>query len=177
MNATPARRAQLKAAPAQVPDWYTLATAQQQLALNEKFTTSFSQQTVLDKAMARLQSIDAFAEPLLVKLGDVTPEKLETARDSVRKLDGSSAEFNALLGRKFWKDFVVAKYELQFTEMRDPYFEQIAQLEEANDAGRLNSGDFLAQSNAVMRRVAAAEEALIERYSRTEWEAYIAAPN
>jgi Leucine-rich repeat (LRR) protein len=109
------------------------------------------------------------------QLGDVTQQDLKTARDDVLKLNGSSAEFNALLGRKFWKDFVVTKYELQFTEMRDPYFEQIAQLEEAKDVGTLNSGDFLAQSNAVMRQVAAAEEALIERYSRTEWEAYIAA--
>lgn len=110
------------------------------------------------------------------QLGEVTPQHLETAYKDVIKLNGSNAEFNALLGRKFWKDFVVAKYEVQFTEMRDPYFEQLAQLEEAKEAGTLNSGDFLAQSNAVMRRVAADEEALIERYSRTEWEAYIAAP-
>ncbi|WP_254865887.1 NEL-type E3 ubiquitin ligase domain-containing protein [Pseudomonas fluorescens] len=67
IDATSARRAQLKKAPAQLPAWFLRATAQQQRALNEKFTASFKQQTVLDKAMARLQDIDAFAEPLLVK--------------------------------------------------------------------------------------------------------------
>lgn len=65
-NATSSRRAQLKKSATQVPAWYLRASPAQQLALNEKFTASFTQQTVLDKAMAQLQDIDAFAEPLLV---------------------------------------------------------------------------------------------------------------
>ena len=66
-DATPARRAQLKEAPAALPDWYRLATPIQRQALHDVFTTSFTAQTELDKAMAPVQAIDAFAEPLLVK--------------------------------------------------------------------------------------------------------------
>lgn len=108
------------------------------------------------------------------QLGKVTPQQLDLAQDRILKLNGSPAEFNALLGRKFWKDYVVTKYQMQFTEMRAPYFDQVAQLETAADAGTLSSGDYLTQSNAVMRQVAAAEDAMIESYSRTEWEAYAA---
>ena len=67
IHATPARRAQLKAAPASLPAWYQHATPQQRRVLNEKFTAGFTAQTVLDKAMARLQDVETFAEPLLVK--------------------------------------------------------------------------------------------------------------
>lgn len=67
INATPARRAQLKQAPAPVPDWYRRATPAQRQTLHDKTTVSFTAQTALDKAMAPVQSIDTFAEPLLVK--------------------------------------------------------------------------------------------------------------
>lgn len=66
-DATAQRRAQLKDAPASVPPWYRQATPAQRQTLHEKFTASFTAQTVLDKAMASVQDIDAFAEPLLVK--------------------------------------------------------------------------------------------------------------
>ncbi|WP_426129193.1 NEL-type E3 ubiquitin ligase domain-containing protein [Pseudomonas sp. DWP1b1] len=65
-DAVPARLAQIKNAPAPVPDWYRRATPAQRQALHEKFTVSFNAQTVLDKAMASVQDIDTFAEPLLV---------------------------------------------------------------------------------------------------------------
>ncbi|MCR4539858.1 hypothetical protein NUV89_15775 [Pseudomonas sp. 18.1.10] len=66
-DATSTRRAQLKAAPAQLPDGYPHALPTEQQAVNEKFTASLRAQTVLDKAMARLHDIDSFAEPLLVE--------------------------------------------------------------------------------------------------------------
>lgn len=66
-NATPARRAQLKSAPAPLPDWYLLASPLQRQTLQEKFLAGFNAQTVLDQAMADVQDIDAFAQPLLVK--------------------------------------------------------------------------------------------------------------
>lgn len=67
INATSSRRAQLKAAPAQVPDWYSRASPAQQTALTDKYTASLTAQTALDKAFASLQDIDTFAEPLLIK--------------------------------------------------------------------------------------------------------------
>lgn len=67
INATPSRRAQFKGTPAALPDWFERASPSQRQALYQQFTASFTAQTVLDKAMAPLQDIDAFAEPLLVK--------------------------------------------------------------------------------------------------------------
>lgn len=66
-DATPSRRAQLKQAAAPVPDWYRNATPTQRQTLHDKTRASFTAQTALDKAMAAVQDIDAFAEPLLVK--------------------------------------------------------------------------------------------------------------
>ncbi|MCR4539859.1 hypothetical protein NUV89_15780 [Pseudomonas sp. 18.1.10] len=67
INATPSRRAQFKGTPAALPDWFERAAPSQRQALYQKLTASFTAQTALDKAMAPLQDIDAFAAPLLVK--------------------------------------------------------------------------------------------------------------
>lgn len=67
INATPERRATLKEARTTAPDWYTRATPAQRLALNNRVLASFNAQTALDKAVASLQSVDQFAEPLLRK--------------------------------------------------------------------------------------------------------------
>ncbi|NVZ67644.1 dermonecrotic toxin domain-containing protein [Pseudomonas costantinii] len=61
------RRAQLKQANPPLPDWYRQATPVQRQALGDAAVASFSAQTRLDKAVATVKDIDAFAEPLLVK--------------------------------------------------------------------------------------------------------------
>ncbi len=66
-DATLSRRAQLKQAAAPVPDWYRNATPAQRQILHDKTLASFTAQTALDKSMAAVQDIDAFAEPLLIK--------------------------------------------------------------------------------------------------------------
>ncbi|NVZ18825.1 NEL-type E3 ubiquitin ligase domain-containing protein [Pseudomonas costantinii] len=65
--ATALRRAQFKQANAPLPDWYRQATLVQRQALGDAAVAGFSAQTRLDKAVATVQDIDAFAEPLLVK--------------------------------------------------------------------------------------------------------------
>ncbi|MHC8303985.1 NEL-type E3 ubiquitin ligase domain-containing protein [Pseudomonas sp. PB3P13] len=65
--ATAQRRQQLKDTPAPLPDFYQHATPMQRKALNDSAVASFAAQTRLDKAMAGLQDIDTFAEPLLSK--------------------------------------------------------------------------------------------------------------
>lgn len=67
VDATSSRREQLKTTPTAPPDWYLRASPEQQKALNDKYTTSLTTQTALDKAFAALQDIDTFAQPLLVK--------------------------------------------------------------------------------------------------------------
>ena len=67
INATPERLAAFKDAPAEPPPWYRQATLAQRQALHTQTLASFTAQTRLDQAMAGLQSVDAFARPLLVK--------------------------------------------------------------------------------------------------------------
>lgn len=66
-GATSQRRAALKQAGAPVPDWYKHATPAQRQALHAAAVASATAQTDLDKAVAALQDVDAFAAPLLVK--------------------------------------------------------------------------------------------------------------
>lgn len=67
VDATPERRAALKATSVNLPDWYRRAPTEQQTALRNSFHASFTAQTRLDKTMSTLQDIDTFAKPLLVK--------------------------------------------------------------------------------------------------------------
>ncbi|USW01738.1 DUF6543 domain-containing protein [Pseudomonas pergaminensis] len=59
------RRQAVKDAPANLPDWYHQASPVQRQAVDTATFASFSSQTQLDKAMADLQGLDAFAAPLL----------------------------------------------------------------------------------------------------------------
>ncbi|MGY1953122.1 dermonecrotic toxin domain-containing protein [Pseudomonas pergaminensis] len=65
IQATPQRRQAVKDAPANLPDWYHQASPVQRQAVDTATFASFSSQTQLDKAMADLQGLDAFAAPLL----------------------------------------------------------------------------------------------------------------
>ncbi|MDR6927514.1 dermonecrotic toxin domain-containing protein [Pseudomonas sp. BE134] len=67
VNASPERREAVKNAALVLPDWYQAASPAQRQALNASFVASVTSQTLLDKTMSRLQDIDAFAQPLLVK--------------------------------------------------------------------------------------------------------------
>ncbi|MFO2463312.1 NEL-type E3 ubiquitin ligase domain-containing protein [Pseudomonas sp. 15FMM2] len=66
LNASPQRRAELKAAGTLLPDGYLRASPEQRKALQASCVASFTAQIALDKAMAGLQEIDAYARPLLV---------------------------------------------------------------------------------------------------------------
>lgn len=67
LKATAQRREAVKDARTTFPDWYTAASTAQRKTLQQCFEKSMASQTLLDKNMANLQTIDAFAEPLLVK--------------------------------------------------------------------------------------------------------------
>jgi Leucine-rich repeat (LRR) protein len=64
-EASPQRRAALKAADSPLPDWYRQASAAQRKALDAALTAHFSAQNQLDQALVWLQDIDTFAAPLL----------------------------------------------------------------------------------------------------------------
>ena len=67
IDAAPNRRAAIRDAGTQPPDWYARATLEQRRTLTNSYNSSFAAQTMLDKTMSALQDIDTFAEPLLVK--------------------------------------------------------------------------------------------------------------
>jgi Leucine-rich repeat (LRR) protein len=66
-HASTQRRDALKQAAAPVPDWYRQATPEQRTRLNDAAVASFAAQTRLDHTVAGVHSIEAFAEPLLIK--------------------------------------------------------------------------------------------------------------
>lgn len=67
INATQTRRDAFRAGTLESPSWYRQASTAQRQALHTQAVASFAAQTRLDKAMASLQDVDHFAEPLLVK--------------------------------------------------------------------------------------------------------------
>ncbi|WP_440972645.1 NEL-type E3 ubiquitin ligase domain-containing protein [Pseudomonas koreensis] len=67
VEAAPARRAAMKAAGTQLPDWYQALPANRQRTLQAQVTAGFTAQSVLDKTMSDLESVETFAEALLVK--------------------------------------------------------------------------------------------------------------
>lgn len=67
IDASPERRQALKDHAVPTPDWYRQATREQRAAVGTAVAASLAAQNRLDKVMAGLQTIDAFAEPLLVK--------------------------------------------------------------------------------------------------------------
>ena len=67
IDATPQRRAAMKASGSLAPHWYTRASIEQQQALKDRFTDSLVSQTRLDKTMSSLPDAESFAEPILQK--------------------------------------------------------------------------------------------------------------
>jgi Leucine-rich repeat (LRR) protein len=67
IGATPARREAFRQAPTQILDWYKNATVEQRQEVKRLNEASIKSQTALDKIMARVQDIKAFAQPLLAK--------------------------------------------------------------------------------------------------------------
>lgn len=65
LNAAPHRREALKKASGLFPESYQQATAAQQETLRAAYQTSFTSQSVLDKAMLALQDIDTYTRTLL----------------------------------------------------------------------------------------------------------------
>jgi len=66
IRATPARREAFRQAPTQIPDWYKNATVEQRQEIKRLTEASIKSLIALDKVMARVQDIKAFAQPLLV---------------------------------------------------------------------------------------------------------------
>lgn len=67
IKASPERRLQLRGAPMAIPPWYKTASTEQREEMKRLTEASINSQIALDTIMSRVQGIEAFAEPLLIK--------------------------------------------------------------------------------------------------------------
>lgn len=101
-------------------------------------------------------------------LANVSPAMLDAAQARVLALNDSPQEFQALLSREFWQDFVTHKYRVRFEALSKPYHDQLAALHEQFEAKTLSADALDAQAKALQAQRAIEEAALIETLSRQE---------
>lgn len=101
-------------------------------------------------------------------MGGVTPAMLEAAYEKVIALDNSVEEFQALLSREFWKDYVTHKYRAQFDRLSEPYQQQLAALHDQRVAEAVSETVYKAQADELQARLVIEESQLIEALSRQE---------
>jgi Leucine-rich repeat (LRR) protein len=98
----------------------------------------------------------------------VSTEQLDNAFSSVTALDNSPQEFNALVSRDFWQEFIVHKYRTQFEAHRLPFQKTQGELDDAYAGKTLAFTDYEKQAKALQSSLAKEEEALIETLTRQE---------
>lgn len=101
-----------------------------------------------------------------IGLGNVTPTMLNKAYDSVVKLNDSAAEFQSLVAKDFWKDYVTNTYRPQFEAQREPYQDRLASLRESQQKGLLSEAQYKTQSEDLGAQLQIEEAALIEQFTR-----------
>lgn len=117
------------------------------------------------------EKLDLPGQPSSVRftsLGNVTPKMLDDARAAVLKLNDSPQEFQALISRNFWQDYVTSKYRTQFESQRKPYQERLAALHDQYGSGELSQVDYDTQARNLQAQLAIEEAALIETLTRQE---------
>ena len=100
--------------------------------------------------------------------GNVTARMLDEAYAKVVALDGSAEEFQSLVAKDFWKDFVTNKYRPPFEAQREPYQDRLANLRESQQAGELSEAQYKAQSGELDAQLQIEEASLIEKLTREE---------
>ena len=103
-----------------------------------------------------------------ISLGRVSQADLDAARIRILALDNSPEEFQALLSRDFWKDYITHTYRPQFEAQSKPYHEQLAGLLDRVESGQLLRADYDNQARALQDQLSIDEAGLIESLTRTE---------
>jgi Leucine-rich repeat (LRR) protein len=101
-------------------------------------------------------------------LVNVSKAQMDAAYEKIIALDNSPEEFQALLSREFWQEFVIHKYQSQFEAQRQPFQDRQATLDESYAANELSFAEYDAQSRALQAPLAIEEAALIETLTRLE---------
>lgn len=117
------------------------------------------------------QQLDLPGQPdqaRFIAMGKVSQPVLDATRARILGLNNSPEEFQSLLSRDFWKDYVAHKYRPQFEAQSKPYHEQLAALLEQVEAGQLSRDAYDTQAQALQSQLGIAEAGLIETLTRTE---------
>lgn len=114
----------------------------------------------------RLKLPAAPSQARFIQLGQVTAPMLNQAYDAVIALDNSPAEFQALLARDFWKDYVTNTYRPQFEAKRKPFDVHQASLHDRSSSGELSGSAYTEQADTLAAQWQIEESELIETLSR-----------
>ncbi|SFB42805.1 Leucine rich repeat-containing protein [Pseudomonas sp. NFIX10] len=103
-------------------------------------------------------------------LGDVTPEQLDAAAKEVLGLDDSPQQFQSLVGRDFWIDYLKQAHGASFQALNDTLIANQIELDEAKASGTLEEADYISQSEALGLQHKIKEAELVQSLTRTELE-------
>jgi hypothetical protein len=101
-------------------------------------------------------------------MANVSQATLDAAYTRVKALDNSPEEFEALMSREFWQDFITHKYRAQFEAQRQPFQDQQAALDDSYADKTLVLAEYEAQAKALQTSLAIKEAALSETLTRQE---------
>lgn len=103
--------------------------------------------------------------------GKVTTQVLQNTRDRILKLNNSPAEFQALVARDFWQEYLTQKYQAQFEAQSQPFHKSLAALYDQRSEGQLTEKVYDQQARDLQAQLAIEEANLIETLTRTELQA------
>lgn len=116
----------------------------------------------------RLQLPGQPQEVVHTNLGDVTSSMLDTAYDTIKALDNSAQELQALLSRDFWQDYLKGKYPAQFDELRNPFHDQLEDLRSRFEANAITEALYDQRARELQAQLQISEAVLIETLTRQE---------
>ncbi|MBC3362928.1 NEL-type E3 ubiquitin ligase domain-containing protein [Pseudomonas sp. SWRI154] len=103
-----------------------------------------------------------------IHMAGVTGAMLDTATANILALDDSPSEFQSLVGRDFWVDYVKQTYAASFQALNEPFITRQIEVDEAKATGTLEDSAYVSQSEALdlQRRIKEAE--LIQSLTQDE---------
>lgn len=98
----------------------------------------------------------------------VSQRMLDAAYEEIVSLDNSPKEFQALLSRGFWQDYLTSKYREQFVAQNKPFQEQLADLTRRFNNQALAEALYLQQTDDVGAQWAIKDTVLFDTLTRQE---------
>jgi hypothetical protein len=96
---------------------------------------------------------------------------LDAAANQVLELDDSPQQFQSLVGRDFWIDYLKQQHGASFQALSDTLIANQIELDEAKAAGTLEEADYVNQSEALGLQHKIKEAELVQSLTRAELDA------